>query len=325
MKISVIVPIFNAEKNLEKCISSITNQSYLNLEIILVNDGSTDESLLICNEFKNTDSRIIVIDKVNGGVSSARNEGLEIASGDFIGFVDSDDYVTTDMYEKLMTAAKITNSDVVECGYFMTDENYNILSQNLLKEEVIIGNYNCSYNYQNGINTTNFNWNKLYKASLFMNIRYPNLKFSEDYVVNTKIFFACNIKTTIIDCCYYYVSSTDSVTSQGFSSKKLDIIEAGNLVMHFYNKNYSDLCKYSAIYTLNNIRKLHVEVCDSEITDKDEYKVFLKFEYKKVYSSYKKQLYGALQNKNTILLLWIFNINPNLHFIITKTRRKLAL
>ena len=117
--ISVIVPVYNVENYLDKCIESIVNQTYKNLEIILVDDGSLDSSSKICDEWAVKDNRIKVIHKTNGGVSSARNEGLKNANGDFIAFVDSDDWLELNMYEKLISKQKETNTDIVFSGYNM--------------------------------------------------------------------------------------------------------------------------------------------------------------------------------------------------------------
>ena len=116
-KLTVIVPVYNSSKYLKKCIESILEQTYVNTEIILVNDGSTDNSIDICKEFKQIDNRIIVIDKENGGVASARNAGLEVATGSYVAFVDSDDYVEKDMYETMIEALNNNNADIVECGF----------------------------------------------------------------------------------------------------------------------------------------------------------------------------------------------------------------
>ena len=226
-KISIIVPIYNSELFLNKCIKSIINQSFTNLEIILVNDGSTDQSLDICKKYADKDKRIIIIDKENGGVSSARNKGLDVATGDYIGFVDSDDYISYNMYEKLLFAITKNNADIAECGYFITTSDYSIVSKCSLKDEEILGNYECSYNYLIKNNTTNFCVNKLYKKSIFKNIRFPNLKFSEDYAVNAKASYKCEKKITISDCCYYYVINPDSACNQSFNETKLDIIKSG--------------------------------------------------------------------------------------------------
>lgn len=114
-KISIIVPIYNVEKYIEKCIQSILNQTFSDFELILVNDGSTDSCGEICDKYKKLDDRIIVIHKVNGGLSSARNAGIDIARGEYIGFIDSDDYIHEKMYEILYNNAITYNSDIVIC------------------------------------------------------------------------------------------------------------------------------------------------------------------------------------------------------------------
>ena len=116
-KISVIVPIYKTEKFLSKCIDSIINQTYKNLEIILVDDGSPDNCPKICDEYAQKDNRVRVIHKENGGLSSARNAGIEIATGDFIAFVDSDDWIDSEMYESLVDLEEKHNADIAECGY----------------------------------------------------------------------------------------------------------------------------------------------------------------------------------------------------------------
>lgn len=115
--ISVIIPLFNNEKYISRCLESIINQTYKKLEIIIVDDGSTDNSSVICSEYEKKDDRIKVIHKENGGVSSARNMGLEIAKGDFISFVDSDDWLEIDMYESMLTKLKEEQVDIVRCGF----------------------------------------------------------------------------------------------------------------------------------------------------------------------------------------------------------------
>lgn len=124
--ISIIVPVYNVEKYLNKCIDSIINQTYKNIEIILVDDGSTDNSGKICDEYLLRDSRIKVIHKNNGGLSSARNEGINISSGEYIGFVDSDDWVEPNMYEEMYKKILYSNADIVDCGYWKEYENKSI-------------------------------------------------------------------------------------------------------------------------------------------------------------------------------------------------------
>ena len=136
--ISVIVPIYNSEKYLPKCIESILSQTYKNLELILINDGSTDNSLNICNYYKSLDNRIIVIDKPNEGVSATRNLGIKIAKGDYLGFVDSDDYIEDNMYEVLLTQIETDKSQIC----VMTSYTVNSLKKcpSLYKKGIISGN-----------------------------------------------------------------------------------------------------------------------------------------------------------------------------------------
>ena len=136
--ISVIVPIYNVEQFLSKCIQSIINQSYSRLEIILVDDGSTDDSPQICDEFKEKDKRIKVIHKKNGGLSDARNVGIEVASGEYIGFVDSDDYIDELMYEKLLNACIRNNSYISICGRNIVNIDNDILCQQFTVEKEVV-------------------------------------------------------------------------------------------------------------------------------------------------------------------------------------------
>ena len=116
-KISIIVPIYNVKKYIQQCVESLINQTYKNLEIILIDDGSTDGCGELCDEFGKKDQRIHVIHKQNGGLSDARNKGIDVASGDYIGFVDSDDWISHNMYEKMLSSLKSVNADIAVCGW----------------------------------------------------------------------------------------------------------------------------------------------------------------------------------------------------------------
>ena len=129
-KVSVIVPVYNAEKYLKKCLQSLVEQTLSDIEIICINDGSTDNSLSIIEQFAKSDSRIKIITTQNRGQSQARNKGLEIAKGEYTGFLDSDDYADTTMFEKLYTAAKQNDSDVVMCGVYILNEKTGAITSN---------------------------------------------------------------------------------------------------------------------------------------------------------------------------------------------------
>lgn len=320
--ITVIIPIYNAERYLTKCIESVTNQSYKNLEIILVNDGSLDKSLEICEEFSDRDERIVIINKSNGGVSSARNAGLDVACGQFVGFVDSDDYIEVDMFEKLYLSSLEHNADIVECGYMKKDMNYQIIRKVELIEDVTVSEYECSYEYLSYINTTDFNCNKLYKRDLFKEVRFSNLAFSEDYELNAKVFYKCRRKATIKGCYYNYIDNNFSARNQEFSIKKFDAIEAGKKVFDFHQNRFTNLCPLVAQYICNNIMQLTYLLYFSEIKDKEIYLIKFKNDFDKYYEYIKQHSDKKTNLSKKVILHRIFKFNPKFYFIIRKILKR---
>lgn len=313
-KISIIVPIYNAEQFLEKCILSIINQEYTNLEIILVNDGSTDNSLEICNSYSKIDDRIIVIDKQNGGVSSARNCGLDVATGDHIGFVDSDDFISPEMYKILIEKAVENNADITECGYYICTTDNEIIDKYEFYDLVINGNYECSYNYIASLNrTTDFNWNKLYKSHIFEDIRFPNYAYSEDFVVNTKAFYKCYRKIEISGCYYHYVQHEDSAVNKAFNKSRIDGIKAGIEMYNFHFSRFNKLCPFIACYiTVYTVAAYNI-LCKSNQLEKEKYKKELMLYFKKYYTLIKGDAYKFICFKKIGIKFMIFNINPNIY------------
>ena len=191
-KISVIVPIYKVEKYIHRCIDSIINQTYKNLEIILVDDGSPDSCPRICDEYAKKDKRIKVIHKENGGLSDARNKGVDIATGDYIAFVDSDDYIHPNMYEVLIYELEKNNSDIALCKYKIVYEKSKIKTEIDGKFEVYSLNNLQALDSMYGKDGVDFivAWNKLYKKDLFNKIRYPVGKIHEDEYTTYKLLFA---------------------------------------------------------------------------------------------------------------------------------------
>lgn len=177
--ISVIIPIYNVEKYLKKCIDSIINQTYKNLEIILVDDGSPDNCGKICDEYAKKDQRIRVIHKKNGGLSDARNAGIDIAKGKYIAFVDSDDYVEKEYIEIMYKELKKNNVKIVQCGINKISDNEEIIDNyGYLKDELINSQRIMEEKYTKYPISNVVAWNKLYDIDLFKNIRYPVRKNS---------------------------------------------------------------------------------------------------------------------------------------------------
>lgn len=235
-KISVIVPVYKVEAYLRKCIDSIRNQTFSDLEILLVDDGSPDSCGDICEEYAKLDERIIVIHKENGGLSDARNAGMLRATGDYILFVDSDDYIEEDMIAYLYTNLQESRADVATCMAFDVYDS-RVETPNLA-EEMVVCDAEEFYSYiLRGTKIRGEIWNKLFKREVIEGIEFPKGKLYED------IFFTAdmigNIKKAAVGTApkYYYVHRTDSITGQPYRKQLMDIIEG-------YEKTYQVVCKY---------------------------------------------------------------------------------
>lgn len=240
--ISVIIPVYNVEQYLSKCLDSVVNQTYKNLEVILVDDGSTDNSGKICDEFALKDNRIIVIHKSNGGLSSARNEGLKFAKGQYVGFVDSDDYIEIGMYEKLLEVSLKYGSDVVCSNYYRVTNN-KIYYKKILKGKNILAEISNNKGLEMGFDNLPFHaCDKLFERSLFNNLSFPEGQLFEDISTISKIFMEAK-KIVIYDkpLYYYNMMNLSSLTKQSFNIRKLDYFKAtGNILEYaISNKNFS--------------------------------------------------------------------------------------
>lgn len=241
-KISVIVPVYNVEKYIDKCMDSITNQTYKNLEIILVDDGSTDSSGKICDEYAKKDNRIKVIHKENGGLSSARNAGIDIASGKYIGFIDSDDYIELDMYETLYNIITEKNADISACGVIdVYNNNTKVVKNDSRIVELNTEQALKTFLEAKGTGHSVFAVNKLYKKEVFENIRYPIGRIAEDAFVIVEILLQCKKVVITTAKKYYYIHREDSITTKKFSNKNYDVIEAYIRNKQLIEKSYTNL------------------------------------------------------------------------------------
>mgnify|MGYP001042621039 CR=1 FL=1 len=234
-KISIIVPIYNVDQYLEECLTSITNQKYENIEIILVNDGSTDQSKIICECFCKRDSRFQLINKVNGGLSSARNAGLEIASGEYIAFIDSDDVVSENYILNLHKTMEKYNSDIVLSGYKRFLKKIPVI-ENTTKEEMLAPSETIKrVLYQKDQEFFSVSaCCKLYKKILFSDIRYPENKINEDMAVIVPVLEKCKNISCTYNYDYFYRINNSSITNQSFNTRRMDAIEfSDEIVKHF--------------------------------------------------------------------------------------------
>jgi glycosyltransferase involved in cell wall biosynthesis len=255
-EISIIVPIYNTEKYLHKCIDSILVQSFRNFELILVDDGSTDESGSICDKYAKKDSRIIVVHKDNSGVSNARNAGLDITKGKFIGFVDSDDWIHKDMYKIMYDAICRYNAGIAECRKAKAIDD-NIEDEPLSDiEHNILTNLQASENlFAAEKNNSVVVWNKLYKKNIFDNLRFKKGVVHEDNFF-TYIALYKAIKIVNINCALYYHRKTEnSITNSTFGPRKLAAVDAYLEAMSFYReKKLNRLHDLALFYLMDIIR-----------------------------------------------------------------------
>ena len=221
--ISVIVPIYNVESYLRRCVDSLLRQSYEDFELILVDDGSPDNCGAICDEYAAVDSRVRVVHKPNGGLSDARNAGLEIAQGEYIAFVDSDDWVAKDYLERLMTALIETGADICECDVFRTS------GEEMRSEQGTPDAYKTAEALEQLIHDGVFHqhvWNKLYRREVIADILFPKGKTNEDEFWTYRVFGNAKKVSKISDVLYFYFQRPGSIMGETYSLKRLDALEA---------------------------------------------------------------------------------------------------
>ena len=232
--ISIIVPVYKVEQYLDRCVESVVNQTYKNLEIILVDDGSPDNCPKMCDEWAEKDSRIKVIHKENDGLANARNSGIEICSGDYVMFVDSDDWIEPDMVEFLCLLIVKNNSDCTRCGVFFDNDNLknDTITKSISEHKTII------YSNQKAIcdllveGHSGICCNKIYKKSAIGDLRFEkNDGCAEDFMFNYHFFQ--NMNSIVINDTpkYHYIMRIDSITKSDFSYGAFDIIKAKQFII----------------------------------------------------------------------------------------------
>lgn len=237
--ISVIIPIYKVEKYLERCVDSVINQSYSNLEIILVDDGSPDQCPVICDDYAKQDNRVKVIHKINGGLSSARNIGLDIAKGDYIYFLDSDDFLCEDTIQSLYEFLKNNDADISICSMKYVDESgreINAPMDSPILTENISGVIAIEKIFQEAGYYYVPVWNKLYRKDIFKELRFPVGRIHEDEFIVHHVFSKCKKIACTSQKLYNYVQRSDSIMGKRETGLNLDYLEAYLERLVFLNK-----------------------------------------------------------------------------------------
>ena len=243
--ISIIVPVYNVEDYLQNCVDSILAQTFDKFELILVDDGSTDSSGIICDEYAKRDFRVRVIHQPNQGVSAARNAALDIIRGTYIAFIDSDDYVSEDYLLTLFTAISDTSADLSFCGFFWQREDEPDNKQMYICTDsyrVLSGFELSCLRYRNRLDVAP--WGKLYRKELFLSERFPVGRVYEDQAVIPRVFYRAKKAVLIHTCHYYYRVRKNSISHSSFSLNCFDnIIHMNEFIQELREKKEWELYK----------------------------------------------------------------------------------
>lgn len=313
-RLSIIVPVYKVEQYLNRCIDSILLQTYRDFELILVDDGSPDNSGKMCDDIAKTDKRIKVIHKENGGLSSARNTGLDIASGDYVGFIDSDDWVTKDMFEHLISLADSYNCEIASASYVFSNGETTFKQPNI---EVKVFNKKEALRYYmlEGMSSRISDYPvciKIYKKILFDNIRFPEGQLYEDVATNFILIQKSSIYVKSNKICYYYFQDGGSITRSGFKNKDMDILKVGEQLVTLAEKeNDEELLKLAKMKSARSyfsiLAKIAAYGIAEEIDNEEELINNLTSELRKNYIALMKSTMPM--NRKLIMNLLCININ----------------
>lgn len=288
--ISIIIPIYNSEKTIKRCLESIINQTYRNIEIILIDDGSEDDSYKICKEYQQNDNRIVLKSQKNSGVSKARNTGLDIAKGRYIGFVDSDDFIDKNMYELLVKEMEEKGCKLSICNYYFENlQGHTLKSYN--SQSIIFSSRELLMKMYNNLSINGFICNKLYDRSLiYYNNTHLNLNeeigMLEDNLFNYNIFdkneeFTCSF---ISEKLYHYIQNTNSTCNIKYNDKNLQQFIVRDKQICILRKNQMDFDFLMADYIVN-FTKTKIKYKILKIKKNELYRII-----ENNYKLYKKQI-----------------------------------
>lgn len=308
--ISVIIPVYNMEKILAKCLRSVVGQTYKNMEIILVDDGSTDASLDIMRDFEKKDTRIKVVCKCNGGLSDARNVGLDMASGNYIVFVDSDDFVHIEYVKKLYDLLKSHNANIATIEAVKFFDSQQLRLENAKKEKVLEFRGIDAVRdlcYQKHIK--NSAWGKIYEARLFSEVRYPVGVIYEDLATTYKLLRKADKVVWSSDVLYYYFQRKGSIMNSGFHLKSLDRILVSKEILDWVQEE-CPILEDAAVsrYFISNVQVLR------EVPLTEEYSKQVDLMWENI-ERYRKRVIGDGNAKpmNRLIALGTYLGRNNLH------------
>lgn len=311
-KLSVIVPVYNVEKYLSRCIDSILNQTYKKIEIILIDDGSTDNSSEICDIYAQRYDNVVVVHKANGGVSSARNMGLDTAKGDYITFIDADDYISENLYQDIIEKINELNADIAVCSVYRNDVDGILLTQNYAEVTD-----NMMLKIMSGFGE--WIWNKIYKKELIGNLRFDTeLTFGEDVFWLSQYCLKCKKGVYSTESCYYYFSNENSACNNIMIKDKLirkyDMERKAHLkILEVYkNSNKKAIIEFEHFMVSINIQNF-MKIVKNDWVERNH--------IEDIKSLCKEYIFGLLKSNTSLkmkLLVLIMCISPKIIIRLVK-------
>lgn len=319
--VSVVVPIYKVEQYLDRCVNSILNQTYKNIEIILVDDGSPDLCGRMCDEFKERDSRIKVIHQSNQGLSAARNSGLSIAGGKYILFIDSDDYINENMIEKLLKLAIQEGADIVSCGHVQIYDNAPM-------EYTTKGDFNIALTPKEALKSFLFThivdvvtWNKLYNIKLFDDVQFKVGKLYEDHYTIYKLIDKANKVVYTSETLYYYCKRNTSIGGVSYNKNTMQLKDALDEECEYILKKYPDMAKEINLGYVQWMLVIIDKMLLADAIDK-EFLKYIKKKAKKCFPFFikTKELYFK-QKVQLFLFILNFKLYSDMYKLYYKKRR----
>ena len=318
-KITVIVPVYNVRDYLEKCIRSVQQQTLTDWELILVNDGSTDGSDKICREQAGQDPRIRVIDQPNGGVSAARNAGLEAASGEYVTFLDGDDAYETMHLEMLLALAEREHADVVATGARHIDLDGSVWGETSPVPGTFHGKEEILRQFFLHSERLYGCWNKLFKRAVIGELRFQPYILAEDALFCTEVLACCGVYAVSDACTYRYLRRPDSVTMRGIGPKTMDQIKAWRIIYDLLDRNAPELCSFAAGKICHDVDKYYMPCYEGKAGNWRECCAYLKESHIKFFLRQFSD--GQLSMRKRAADI-IYKINPVLYYRLAGGHRR---
>lgn len=318
IRYSIIIPAYNATLYIKKCLNSILNQAYNNFEVIIVNDGSTDDTLQILNDYAERYSHVVILSQNNAGPGAAREYALKHVTGDYVMFSDADDYWENNFLTGINTNIDKLHPDILEFGYRKVDPNGVIISSHSIIP-MQLTNGDCAKHYVLQKNTTNYLCNKVFCVKLFKDVNFPHLYAGEDAALLLQLFSHAKLYISVPETYYNYVMSPTSLCRVPFNARKLDILKSDSFMYDYLSKIRTDLSGRLAYAICARSAVLYCELMLSNNEDKNQLRIMIKRQYKKYRSYIHKNKEASesysLQRKGIVFL---FGINPFLCVMLYK-------